>query len=78
MISATLAGTVDPNGRATSWYFEYGTGTAYGWKTAARSAGSGTAAHGVSASVTGLAAGRVHHYRLVATLVRTGVATAVG
>ena len=40
--SATLNGTVDPNGRATTWYFEYGTSTSYGSKTADRSAGSGT------------------------------------
>jgi predicted NBD/HSP70 family sugar kinase len=26
--TAKLAGTVDPNGRATTWYFEYGTSTA--------------------------------------------------
>ena len=31
--SATLNGTVDPNGRATVWYFEYGTSTSYGSKT---------------------------------------------
>jgi phosphodiesterase/alkaline phosphatase D-like protein len=65
--SATLSGTVDPNGRSTTWYFEYGTSTAYGSKTPARSAGSGTAAVGVSAAVSGLTAGRLYHYRLVAT-----------
>ena len=32
--TATLNGTVDPNGRATTWYFEYGTSTSYGSKTA--------------------------------------------
>jgi hypothetical protein len=65
--SATLAATVDPNGRPTNWYFEYGTSTAYGSKTASKSAGSGTASVGVSAAVSGLAAGRVYHYRIVAT-----------
>ena len=39
--SATLNGTVDPNGRATTWYFEYGTSTSYGSKTAERNAGAG-------------------------------------
>ena len=34
--SATLNGSVDPNGRATTWYFEYGTSTRYGTKTAGR------------------------------------------
>ena len=65
--SATLNGTVDPNGRATAWYFEYGTSTSYGSKTAEKSAGSGTSTMSVSAPVSGLARGRLYHYRLVAT-----------
>lgn len=65
--SATLNGTVDPNGRATTWYFEYGTSTGYGSKTPSRSAGSGTAATGVSSPVSSLTPGRLYHYRLVAT-----------
>jgi hypothetical protein len=65
--SATLHGTVDPNGQATTWYFEYGTSTSYGAKTSAKSAGSGSAATGVSAGLVGLGAGRRYHYRLVAT-----------
>ena len=65
--SATLNGTVDPNGRTTNWYFEYGTSTGYGTKTPVRSAGSGTTATGVSAAVSGLRTGRLYHYRLVAT-----------
>jgi hypothetical protein len=64
--SATLSGSVDANGRPTTWYFEYGTSTSYGSKTAAKSA-SGTTAAPVSASVTGLQAGRTYHFRLVAT-----------
>jgi hypothetical protein len=65
--SATLNGTVDPNGRATTWYFEYGTSTSYGSKTAAKSAGSGTSTIGVSSPISGLTPGRLYHYRLVAT-----------
>ena len=65
--SATLNGTVDPNGRATTWYFEYGTSTSYGSKTAERNAGSGGNAVGVSAPVSGLTRGPHYHYRLVAT-----------
>ena len=65
--SATLNGSVDPNGRATTWFFEYGTSTAYGARTAPRSAGSGTAARNVSAALTALSPGQVFHYRLVAT-----------
>ena len=51
--TATLNGTVDPNGRATTWYFEYGTSTSYGSKTAEKSAGSGTSTAGVSAAGVG-------------------------
>jgi hypothetical protein len=65
--SATLRGSVDPNGRVTSWYFEYGTSTGYGSRTPAKSAGSGTTAAGVSAAVSSLRPGRLYHYRLVAT-----------
>ena len=65
--SATVSGTVDPNGLATSWYVEYGTTTSYGSKTPAKDAGSGTSAVGVSASLSGLNAGTTYHYRLVAT-----------
>lgn len=65
--SATLNGTVDPNGRSTTWFFEYGTSTSYGSKTAVKSAGSGGAAVAASAAVSGLTRGRVYHFRLVAT-----------
>jgi hypothetical protein len=65
--SATLNGTVDPNGREATWYFEYGTSTGYGARTSAQSAGSGTTVRSVFAGVGGLTAGRVYHFRLVAT-----------
>jgi hypothetical protein len=64
--SATLGGSVDPNGRATSWYFEYGTSTSYGSKTSAKSAGSSTTVTSVSAALSSLRPGRLYHYRLVA------------
>ncbi len=65
--SATLNGTVNPNGLATSFHFVYGTTTAYGSATAATSAGSGTAATGVSASLAGLAPNTTYHYQLLAS-----------
>ena len=40
--SATLGGALNPNGRSTSWYFEYGTSTAYGSRTSSKGVGSGT------------------------------------
>jgi phosphodiesterase/alkaline phosphatase D-like protein len=66
-LGATLHGTVDPNSRATSWYFEIGTSMSYGTKTPAKDAGSGTSAVDVSAPVSGLQTGSTYHYRLVAT-----------
>src|SRR5262249_20751656 len=38
--TATLHGTTSPNGQATTAYFEYGTTTGYGSKSAAKSVGS--------------------------------------
>lgn len=64
--AATLHGSVDPNGRATSYYFEYGTSTGYGSRTSTQKAGSGSNSVAVSASVSGLQSGRTYHFRLVA------------
>jgi phosphodiesterase/alkaline phosphatase D-like protein len=64
---AKLSGTVNPNGEATTAYFEYGTSTSYGTKTTSQSVGSGTGSKGVSTSVAGLKPGTVYHFRLVAT-----------
>ena len=65
--SATLNGTVDPNGRDTTYYFEYGTTSSYGTKTSSKSAGSSTSPQSESASITGLQAGRTYHFRVVAS-----------
>ncbi len=64
--SATVGGTVDPNGRSTGWWVEYGTSTSYGSRTDTQSAGSGSSAVGVSVRLTGLRAGVTYHVRLVA------------
>ncbi|MCX6875427.1 MAG: hypothetical protein NTW21_16715 [Verrucomicrobia bacterium] len=61
---ATLNGTVDPNGVATTAWFEWGTGTSYGTETAHHSAGSGYATF--SASITGLEPNATYHFRAVA------------
>jgi hypothetical protein len=45
--SATLNGTVDANGRSTTYYFDYGTSTSYGTRTSSRSAGAETSAQPV-------------------------------
>jgi hypothetical protein len=66
---ATLAGTVDPNGAATSYRFEYGTDTSYGNSVPvpAGDAGSGSEPVEVAADVLGLQPDTTYHYRLVAT-----------
>ena len=63
--SAQLNGTVNPNGAATAYYFEYGT-TSYGTRTSSMSAGSGTTATSVSATLSGVTPGTLYHYRVVA------------
>jgi hypothetical protein len=65
--SATLNGTVNPEGQSTTYYFEYGTTTSYGSRTQAASAGAGTADVKVTPSVGPLTPSTTYHYRLVAT-----------
>jgi hypothetical protein len=65
--TATFTGTVDPQGRSTTYYFEYGTTSAFGAQTPPVRAGSGNAAVTAAASVANLADFTVYHYRLVAT-----------
>jgi phosphodiesterase/alkaline phosphatase D-like protein len=64
--SASLNGSVNPNGVNTSYYFEFGTTANYGQQTPPQGAGSGSAAVTVSASLSGLTASTTYHYRLVA------------
>jgi hypothetical protein len=64
---ATLNGSVNPRGAATTYRFDYGTSTGYGKSTTAGSAGSGTSAVNESAHLSGLAASTTYHYRIEAT-----------
>lgn len=74
--SATVNGSVNPNGLATAYYFEFGTTADYGQQTPPQAAGAGTGAVSVSASLSGLTANTTYHYRLVA--VGPGSAFAIG
>ncbi len=68
--SATLNGTVDPDGvQVNSCEFEYGTTTSYGQTAACAQAsvGSGTIPVPVSANLTGLQPNTTYHFRLLAT-----------
>lgn len=64
--SAQLQGGVYPNGNDTTYWWEYGTTSAYGQRTPPTDIGGGTAPVPVSDSLTGLAPGTTYHYRLVA------------
>jgi hypothetical protein len=63
---ATLNGSVNPNGQAASYAFDWGTTTAYGHETPFTSAGSGTSATPVSAAIAHLTPGTTYHFRAIA------------
>ncbi len=65
--TATLKGTVNPNGDLTACRFEYGTTTSYGQsKACASTPGSGTSPVAASANLTGLIPNTTYHFTLVA------------
>jgi len=64
--SAVLTGSVNPNGRETSYYFQYGLTRAYGGQSAIAGAGAGTGTVHVALPITGLQPITRYHYRLVA------------
>lgn len=64
--TATLNGTVNPDGNPTTYQFEYGLTTSYGSTTTLTSAGSGTTTLPVSAAITGLSTGMTYHFRITA------------
>ena len=73
---ARLTGTVDANGEATSYAFEYGTTRRYGTRTRDLSAGRSFSPRTVATTVDGLRPNTVYHYRIVASNasgVRSGV-----
>src|SRR4051812_46106459 len=65
--AATLNGTVNPNGAATTAWFEYGMTSSYGAVTARKSLAGRTSSSPLSTSISGLAAGMLYHYRLIAS-----------
>jgi hypothetical protein len=65
--SAVLHGLVDPNDRMTTYWFEFGTTTAYGTATNTASAGKGKAAVAVDHGIAPLEAGTTYHVRVVAS-----------
>jgi plastocyanin len=65
-IEGTLKGTVNPQGKPTTYYFNYGTSASYGQETTEQSAGEGSAGQPVSATVSSLSPGTTYHFQLVA------------
>lgn len=65
--TATVAGTVDPEGAATTYVVEYGTTASYGLTSTTRDAGDGGDPVAVSVGLTGLTSDTTYHYRVVAT-----------
>ena len=65
--TATLPGTVNPNGFDTQIFFQYGTTSQYGQSTAQTDVGSGTTTLPETADLANLVASTTYHYRLVAT-----------
>src|SRR6185437_881716 len=65
--TATVNGTVNPQGASVKVSLQFGTTTAYGQATAQQSSGVSNSATPFSAELTGLPAGTTIHYRAVAT-----------
>jgi uncharacterized repeat protein (TIGR01451 family) len=64
--SAVLNGRVNPNGDNTSYYFEYGTNSSFGYTTGFQSAGAGNSQINVSSYVSGLNPNTTYYFRIVA------------
>jgi hypothetical protein len=65
--SATLNGTVNPNGIATSYHFDWGTTLAFDSTTVSIPAGTGTTPVPVNAEIAGLTAETQYFFRIVGT-----------
>jgi hypothetical protein len=73
--TAELHGSVNANGSATTYFFQWGLTTAYGVNSVAHSAGHGTKTVSVSTTARDLIPGTSYHYRLAAT---NGGGTGIG
>jgi phosphodiesterase/alkaline phosphatase D-like protein len=64
--SVTLTGTINPNGEATAWTFQYGPTTTYGQQASGGFLNASSSAQTVTSPLTGLAPGTLFHYRVIA------------
>jgi hypothetical protein len=65
--SVTLAGSVNPNGSATSYWFKYGLTTSYGSLTPTNVVASGAGVTIITNLLSGLTQGTTYHYQLSAS-----------
>jgi hypothetical protein len=65
--TAMLHGTVNPQGAAATYYFQYGLTRRYNAQTGPTPAGTGTKAVKVTAAIGNLAPATTYHYRVLAT-----------
>jgi hypothetical protein len=72
---ATLTGTINPHGAATTYRFNYGSSAAYGSSTPEVDGGASDGEKTVSQQITGLAPSTTYHVEVVAT---TGALTRAG
>jgi phosphodiesterase/alkaline phosphatase D-like protein len=75
--TATVTGTVNPEGQTTVWVFQYGLTTTYGVQTFGQTLAGVSSTLTVASQLAGLTPGTLFHYRLVAfhgsTVVSAGV-----
>jgi hypothetical protein len=64
--TVTLHGSVDPNGAATTYFFQVGPNRLYGGVTTTTNAGNGTKGVRIKSSGSGFIPATTYHYRLVA------------
>jgi hypothetical protein len=64
--SATVNGTINPNGEATTWAFQYGLTTSYGLQATGGVLPASSTPQPVTSVLQGIAPGTLFHYRLVA------------
>jgi streptogramin lyase len=69
LTSATLTGSVNPKGQATTYHFEWGATASYGNNTPASDAsvGSDSAKHSLEQALSELTPEQTYHFRIVAT-----------
>lgn len=67
LTEAYLNAAINPNGSATTYYFDYGPTQSYGFKTQTDMTGNQTSPTNVSSVIQGLTANTLYHYRIVAS-----------